>query len=125
MSIFDWSRCPAVESVSGRLSGAWVFRNNRMPSPPYLKILKPEPQSTRCLSSRRAALTRQLPPLPASPSSTLTLFKHVTPNGIARSRVGHTVIRAKGLSWDVLSNGDSLAAAEPADFDASVTADET
>ncbi len=27
----DWSQCPAVESVLGRLSGAWVFRNTRMP----------------------------------------------------------------------------------------------
>jgi uncharacterized protein (DUF433 family) len=27
----DWSRCPAVESVAGKLSGAWVFRNTRMP----------------------------------------------------------------------------------------------
>jgi uncharacterized protein (DUF433 family) len=31
MSILDWSQCPAVESVPGRLSGAWVFRNTRMP----------------------------------------------------------------------------------------------
>ena len=27
----DWSRCPAVESVPGRVSGAWVFKNTRMP----------------------------------------------------------------------------------------------
>jgi len=27
----DWSQCPAVESVPGRLSGAWVFRGTRMP----------------------------------------------------------------------------------------------
>ena len=26
----DWSQCPAVESVPGRLSGAWVFRDTRM-----------------------------------------------------------------------------------------------
>ena len=31
MSTLDWSQCPAVESVPGRLSGAWVFRNTRMP----------------------------------------------------------------------------------------------
>jgi uncharacterized protein (DUF433 family) len=31
MSILDWSRCPAVESVPGRLGGAWVFRDTRMP----------------------------------------------------------------------------------------------
>lgn len=27
----DWSRCQAVESVPGRRSGAWVFRDTRMP----------------------------------------------------------------------------------------------
>ncbi len=31
MAILDWSRCPAVESVPGRLGGAWVFRDTRMP----------------------------------------------------------------------------------------------
>ena len=27
----EWSQCPAVESVPGRLGGAWVFRDTRMP----------------------------------------------------------------------------------------------
>jgi len=27
----DWAQCPAVESVPGKLSGAWVFRGTRMP----------------------------------------------------------------------------------------------
>ena len=27
----DWSRCSAVESVPGKLSGAWVFRGTRIP----------------------------------------------------------------------------------------------
>ena len=31
MAILDWSQCLAVESVPGRLSGAWVFRDTRMP----------------------------------------------------------------------------------------------
>lgn len=31
MASLDWSQCPIVESVSGRSSGAWVFRNTRMP----------------------------------------------------------------------------------------------
>jgi uncharacterized protein (DUF433 family) len=31
MGALDWSRCPAVESVPGKVSGAWVFRNTRMP----------------------------------------------------------------------------------------------
>ena len=31
MADLDWSRCPAVESVPGKVSGAWVFRGTRMP----------------------------------------------------------------------------------------------
>jgi uncharacterized protein (DUF433 family) len=31
MAILDWSQCPAVESMPGRLGGAWVFRDTRMP----------------------------------------------------------------------------------------------
>ncbi len=27
----DWSKCLAVESVPGRVSGAWVFRGTRIP----------------------------------------------------------------------------------------------
>ena len=27
----DWSQCPAVESVPGKVSGAWVFKGTRMP----------------------------------------------------------------------------------------------
>jgi uncharacterized protein (DUF433 family) len=27
----DWSACPAVESVPGKVSAAWVFRGTRMP----------------------------------------------------------------------------------------------
>lgn len=27
----DWSSCPAVESVPGKVSGAWVFRGTRIP----------------------------------------------------------------------------------------------
>ena len=31
LATLDWSQCPAVESVPGKLSGAWVLRGTRMP----------------------------------------------------------------------------------------------
>jgi uncharacterized protein (DUF433 family) len=31
MATLDWSKCSAVESVPGKLGGAWVFRGTRMP----------------------------------------------------------------------------------------------
>jgi uncharacterized protein (DUF433 family) len=27
----DWSQCPAVESIPGKRSGAWVFKDTRLP----------------------------------------------------------------------------------------------
>jgi uncharacterized protein (DUF433 family) len=29
--MLDWSKCDAVESISGKVSGAWVFRGTRIP----------------------------------------------------------------------------------------------
>ena len=31
MASLDWSQCPDVESVPGKLSGAWVLMGTRMP----------------------------------------------------------------------------------------------
>jgi uncharacterized protein (DUF433 family) len=31
MPALDWSQCEAVESVPGKVSGAWVLRGTRMP----------------------------------------------------------------------------------------------
>ncbi|MEA2540419.1 MAG: hypothetical protein QOH35_1785 [Acidobacteriaceae bacterium] len=31
MAGLDWSECPAIESIPGRVSGAWVLKGTRMP----------------------------------------------------------------------------------------------
>jgi uncharacterized protein (DUF433 family) len=31
MASLDWSQCSAVESVPGKVSGAWVFKGTRTP----------------------------------------------------------------------------------------------
>jgi uncharacterized protein (DUF433 family) len=31
MAILDWALCPAVETVPGKLGGAWVLRGSRIP----------------------------------------------------------------------------------------------
>ena len=31
MNSLDWSQCPAVESIPGKVSGAWVLKGTRMP----------------------------------------------------------------------------------------------
>ena len=29
--MLDWSQCPAVEQIAGKVSGAWLFKNTRVP----------------------------------------------------------------------------------------------
>jgi len=31
VGMLDWSTCPVVESVPGKVSGAWVFKGTRVP----------------------------------------------------------------------------------------------
>ena len=31
MASMDWSECPAVESIPGKVSGAWVLKGTRTP----------------------------------------------------------------------------------------------
>lgn len=31
MASLDWSQCAAVESIPGKVSGAWVFKDTRLP----------------------------------------------------------------------------------------------
>lgn len=38
--MIDWSQCPAVESVPGKVSGAWVFKGTRIPVAAIFENLK-------------------------------------------------------------------------------------
>jgi uncharacterized protein (DUF433 family) len=40
MATLDWSQCPAVESIPGKRSGAWVFKGTRMPVSTVFQNLK-------------------------------------------------------------------------------------
>lgn len=31
MSMLDWAQCPAVERIPGKVSGAWLFKDTRVP----------------------------------------------------------------------------------------------
>jgi uncharacterized protein (DUF433 family) len=39
MTTLDWSQCPILESVPGKVSGAWVFRGTRVPVSAILRNL--------------------------------------------------------------------------------------
>jgi uncharacterized protein (DUF433 family) len=31
MPMIDWTQCPAVQRIPGKVSGAWLFKNTRVP----------------------------------------------------------------------------------------------
>ena len=43
MATLDWSQCPAVERIPGKLGGAWVFRGTRVPVSAIFENLKTSP----------------------------------------------------------------------------------
>jgi uncharacterized protein (DUF433 family) len=43
MKTLDWSQCEAVESIPGKVSGAWVFRGTRVPVSAIFENLKSSP----------------------------------------------------------------------------------
>jgi uncharacterized protein (DUF433 family) len=88
----DWSQCPAVESVPGRLSGAWVFRDTRLPVATVIENLEDlsvdevmeqfdVTRETDCSGAR---------------------LRGAEPQGASS---GHTVITSGARGWDRLSNG--------------------
>ena len=42
-ALLDWSQCPEVESIPGKVSGAWVFRGTRVPVSAIFENLKTSP----------------------------------------------------------------------------------
>ena len=43
MATLDWTKCPVVESIPGKVSGAWVFRGTRVPVSAIFENLKSSP----------------------------------------------------------------------------------
>jgi len=54
----DWSQCSAVESVPGKLGGAWVFKNTRMPVSVVFENLE-DGLTIEQLTKTYAGLTRE------------------------------------------------------------------
>jgi len=40
-SMLDWSNCPEVERVDGKVSGAWVFKGTRVPVKAFSRTSEP------------------------------------------------------------------------------------
>src|SRR5437879_11711552 len=115
MAVLDWSQCSAVESVPGRLSGAWVFRDTRMPVSAVFENLEAganieeiveqfditRDQINAVLEFAARSLDPLLVNIPSASPVDAHSF-HVTPRGIARFLPGHTVTKAKDRAWATL-----------------------
>ena len=102
MAALDWSQCPAVESIPGKVSGAWVFKGTRLPVATVIENLEDlsidevieqfdvtREQITAVSSSwPRACAPTRFPPV-------LVLFDHGTPKGLARALPGTPSTRRK------------------------------
>lgn len=95
----DWSKCPAVESVPGKVSGAWVFKGTRMPVTAVFENLEDGLSIEEIMEQYDvtrdqivAVLDFAARSLESPASLMLILFDHVTPKALrvrctpARSR---------------------------------------
>ena len=136
MPSLDWSQCPAVESIPGKVGGAWVFRDTRLPVATVIENLEDlsveevmeqfdvtREQIVAVLDFVAQSLKASVPPRDSAPSM-LILFDHGTPRGLARLLPEHTVITAKARGWNRLSNGDLLKVADAAAVDLLLTTDQ-
>ena len=90
MAALDWSQCPAVESITGKVSGAWVFKGTRLPVVTVIENLE-DPRSTRSSSSSTSRATHHRPAhsLPAEPGSAA----HQLPEGDPAAGTARTMNR--------------------------------
>ncbi len=69
-NILNWSQCPAVESIPGTVSGAWVLRGTRTPVKVLFEnleagmsieeVMEPFPVTREKIDSLMAFVTRSL-----------------------------------------------------------------
>ena len=135
MATLDWAQCPAVESIPGKVSGAWVFKNTRLPVATIFENLEAGSPIEEIMEQFRVtreqinavleftARSLQAPPVEPSMLTNRILFDHGTPSGIADALVGHEVAEAIDRGWDQISNGELLTLAEAAGFDLLLTTD--
>jgi uncharacterized protein (DUF433 family) len=101
----DWSQCPAVESIPGKVSGAWVFKDNRLPVATVFENLEDmsiEEVMEECDITREQieavlefVAQGQSPDCPAThcPLAMRILLITERPRGFARALPGHTVTK--------------------------------
>jgi uncharacterized protein (DUF433 family) len=137
MTALDWSKCSAVESIPGKVSGAWVFKNTRMPVSLVFENLGAGATIDEIMDwfhLTREQIVAVLEFAAAEPRSAPTPETIRTLNGtcsfslitVHRLRCAmlskaHVVVEAIERGWERLGNGALLDAAEAAAFEILVT----
>jgi uncharacterized protein (DUF433 family) len=122
MAALDWSQCPAVESVPGKRSGAWVFRGTRTPVSTVFENL--QDMSVDDLVEEFGVTREQVQAVLQFAAQTTEMFDNGTPRTLARFLIDrHTVTDARARGWEELGNGELLNEAEAAGFEVLVTTD--
>ena len=130
----DWSKCPAVESVPGRLSGAWVFTGTRLPVSSLFENLESGATVEEFLEwfdgaeewKVRAVLQHVADSMKAAmPAGTLeNPVYQGTPRPLRSFLPEHAVDTAAGRGWSELSNGELLDIAESEGYELLITTDQ-
>jgi uncharacterized protein (DUF433 family) len=126
----DWSKCPAVDSIPGKRSGAWVFKGTRMPVSTVFENLESGASSEEvmewfdvsgsrwslCSTLRPAVLTLRPRIAPDQRPSIHVLVDEAcqdqgTPAPLISFPEGHTLTKAKDAAW--AKQGRKSGAARP------------
>src|ERR1700693_3031595 len=110
MATLDWSQCPAVESIPGKVSGAWVLRGTRTPVKVLFEnleagmsieeVIEQFPVTREHLESLIAVVALSLNKAPRYGeivAGLLVLFDNGTPDKI--SAIRRTSMLAQSRSW--------------------------
>jgi uncharacterized protein (DUF433 family) len=111
MAILDWSQCPAVESVPGKVSGAWVLKGTRMPVSAIFENLEAGANIDDIMEwfdgldreQVKAVIefaVRSLDKAPVYAPQMRIIFDQATPVPIRQYLEGHTVRTAAQQGWD-------------------------
>jgi uncharacterized protein (DUF433 family) len=108
MALLDWSQCPAVESIPGKVSGTWVLRNTRMPVATIFENLEAGANIDDILAwydgldrdQVKAVIEFAARSLDTPVASWMrVLFDPATPVPIREFLIGHTVRTAAQAHW--------------------------
>jgi uncharacterized protein (DUF433 family) len=118
MANLDWAQCDAVESIPGKVSGAWVLRGTRMPVSAIFENIAAGASLDDIMEWFDGLDRDQVKAVIDFAARSLDKEPSYAPY-----LKGHVVRTAAQQGWDRLRNGDLIGAAEAAGFNMLLTTD--